>query len=68
MKDALIIILVGVLVWFGSVIVEMENYRYAAMSGMCSEYSDPLLRHECLNASETRTHWSWHLLYGLGIF
>ena len=48
MKDFLIIALISLLVWFGSVIVQKENYQYAAMLGMCNEHLDPIIKHEWL--------------------
>lgn len=67
MKDLIVIALIAILVWFGSIIVEKENYQYAAMIGMCNEHIDPIIKHECLLKKETRTHWIWHLAYALRI-
>ena len=67
MKNAAILILLVLLYWFGSTIVELENYGYASTIGMCSEFANPLERVECLQNTETRTHWIFHLLYSLNI-
>ena len=53
-------------------VVRLENYRYANSVGLCAEYSlrdaqQLIEREKCLNAVETRTHWVWHVLYGLGL-
>ena len=67
MRIGIIIILGALLVWFGSIIVELENYKYASMLGFCSEIQLPHMRHECLLNTETRTHWIGHLIYALGL-
>jgi len=67
MKSVLIIVLIGMLVWFGSVIVRLENYRYANSIGMCSEHVDLVQKSRCLNETETRTSSLWHLAYALGL-
>ncbi|KRR26466.1 hypothetical protein CQ14_02985 [Bradyrhizobium lablabi] len=54
-------------------VVRLENYRYADSVGMCSELfsrEDVRKRVErelCLENSQTRTHWFWHILYGTKI-
>lgn len=69
MRNAVIIALVGVLIWFGSVIVKLENYRYASSLGMCSEYlvHQPVERRKCFESTQTRTSPLWHLAYALGM-
>lgn len=67
MKNLLIIGLLATVVWFGSVIVRLENYHYANSIGMCAEHLDLVQRSRCLNASETRTSSFWHLAYALGM-
>lgn len=62
-----IIVLLVLLVWFGTAIVRLENYHYAVEVGFCSDVS-PTERNACLNKIETRTNPLWHLAYGLGIF
>jgi hypothetical protein len=59
-------------VWLGSAVVKLENYRYANFVGMCTQYNiaDPIQRiqrEDCLEKTQTRTHWFWHLLYGLKV-
>ena len=64
--------LVVVTVWLGSAVVRLENHRHANFVGMCSKYniSDPIQRiqrEDCLDKTRSRTHWFWHLLYGLKV-
>jgi hypothetical protein len=68
-KNLFILLLSALLIWFGSVIVELENYRYAAFLGMCSEYPShqPVERRECFENTQTRTSPFWHLAYALGL-
>ncbi len=54
----------------GSAVARLENYRYANFLGSCSEYAitDPvqrIKRESCLENTQTRTSWLWHILYGL---
>ena len=68
MKNLTIVVLFALLVWFGSAIIRLERYRYAAMLGACDRYSGELARasrEKCLSATETRTNPLWHLAYGL---
>ncbi len=70
-KEKIIIaVLLVILIWFCTAIVRLENYHYAVQVGFCQEYSnlDLVKKDECLNKTETRTNWTWHLLYGLKIF
>jgi hypothetical protein len=67
MRNVLIVVLVSVVVWLASVIVRLENYRYANSIGMCSEHVDLIQKENCLNAQETRTSPLWHLAYALGL-
>jgi hypothetical protein len=55
----------------GSAVVRLENYRHANFIGFCADYNvrDPqqrIAREQCLDGSQTRTNWFWHLLYGIG--
>ena len=63
----LIIVLFGLLVWFGTTIVRLENYHYGAALRMCDSEMDLVKRGHCLNAQTTRNHWGWNLLYGLRV-
>ncbi len=71
LKLTTIIFLSCLCIWMGSRIVVLENYRYASQSGICAEYYDPdtfenfMRREKCLNEAQTRTHWLWHLIYGM---
>jgi len=42
-------------------LIKTENQRYALYIGLCE--SGP--KQTCLQSVETRTHWWWHLYYGL---
>jgi hypothetical protein len=69
--SAIGILFVAVVV-LGSTVVRLENYRYANLVGFCSDYDiknpvERINREECLNATQTRTHWIGHLLYALRI-
>jgi hypothetical protein len=51
-------------------VVRLENYRYANFVGFCTDYDmheprERIRREKCLETSETRTHWFWHVLYGV---
>ena len=63
----LLSLLVGLL---AEAVVRLENYRYANFIGFCNEYTvtspmQRIKREECLENTQTRPHWSWHILYGL---
>ena len=68
-KNAVIILLLGMLVWFGTAVVRLERYRYAASLNMCSNFKAYELakRDQCLSAAKTRASSVYHLLYGLGV-
>jgi hypothetical protein len=65
MKNFLIFVLLVTVIWFGNVIVRLENYHYANSIGICAEHLDLVQRSRCLNASETRTSPFWHLAHAL---
>ncbi len=67
MKDVLIVILLGLLVWFGSALVRVENERYALLLDMCPRPHNAALAVPDCRDVRTRTNWAWHLAYGLGI-
>ena len=67
---ALIVGLTLAVVWLTSVVVRLENYRYANFLGMCGQYNinnpvQRIVREDCLEKTQTRTYWFWHLFYGL---
>lgn len=68
-KNLTIALLVGMLLWFGTAIVRLEQYHYASMLGMCGPIDPLTLGHRelCLQKAETRTSAFYHLLYGLRI-
>lgn len=56
-------------VWLVATVIRLENFHYAVQTGMCAEHSgDPIAHQKCLDETETRTHWGWHLGYALGVF
>lgn len=68
LRNLIIMALIALLWWFGAAVVRLENYRYASDMGFCTEHEWPMgmiKRHDCLMATETRTHPLWHLYYGL---
>lgn len=55
-------------VWMGMAVVRLENYHYANQLGACVDNIMSIgstQREKCLEESETRSHWVWHLFYGL---
>jgi hypothetical protein len=69
-KNILIALLLVVVAWLLAVVVRLENYHYASVVGMCSEFKadDPLqtvTRHNCLHSTNTRTSSVWHIFYAL---
>jgi hypothetical protein len=54
-----------VVVFLLTIIVRIENERYALRTGMCSDKSTGLTDVSCLARVETRTHWWWHLFYAI---
>lgn len=63
-------ILFVAIVALGSAVARLENYRYANFVGFCSDYDiknleERIKREECLNKTQTRTHWIWHILNAL---
>jgi len=65
-EKIIIVILLILLIWFGLVIIRLENYHYAVQVGFCMD-KDLTQRDSCLKEKETRTNPLWHLLYGLQI-
>lgn len=75
MKVLSILVIAALLVavvWLGSAVVRLENYRYANFVGLCTQFNikDPrerIEREACLERAETRTNWASHLMYALKI-
>ena len=68
MKTILIIVLAGLLVLTSVRLVEVENQRYAMLTGLCSGKLDPRIPDvQCLATVQTRTLWLWHLAYALKV-
>lgn len=61
----LLAVAVVLLVWFGAAIVRIENERYALALGMCRNDVTKMADLGCLDRTQTRTHWLWHLYYAL---
>lgn len=63
---ALVVILCGLLMWFGIALVNAENQRHALMTQRCV---DPVFKGEldghCLTLVRSREHWWQHLSYAL---
>jgi hypothetical protein len=68
-KNLTIVLLTGMLVWFGTAVVRLEQYHSASMIGMCGPIDSLTLgkRELCLQKANTRTSALDDLLYGLGI-
>lgn len=62
-KNVIIIALLVLVIWFGAVIVRIENERYALSIGACGPTPATELP-DCARFP-TRTHWWWHLYYAL---
>jgi len=70
MKNALIVVLLAIVMWFGLSIVRLENERYALELEICGRFDpgNPSTlgkRDECLARVQTRTSSVYNLLYGL---
>jgi hypothetical protein len=64
MKNAVIVILLLLLVWFGAALIRVENERYALFVGVCKQ-ANGLTDFTCLRTVETRTSHVWHIYYAL---
>lgn len=69
-KNIIIVILVIFVVLLSRSLIRLENYRYASVVGVCSEFNpnnpNQLLEWQnCLNKAQTRTHPLWHIFYAL---
>ena len=69
-KNIVIIILLICVFVLARAVIRLENYHYASVVGMCSEYTaDELLqsieRQQCLNNTQMRRSDLWHLFYAL---
>jgi hypothetical protein len=66
-----IVMLIAMVAILTSAVVRLESYRYANFVGACTEFDitkpqQRIEREKCLEATQTRTHWFWHVLYGVG--
>lgn len=65
-STVLVLLLLALLVWFGSALARVENERYAIQVGLCTfSPTDPPALFDCLEKAETRTGWWWHIFYAL---
>lgn len=69
-KNIAIVVLIICVLVLARAVIRLENYHYASVVGMCSEYKsdDPLQsvqRQQCLNNTKTRTNPFWHIFYAL---
>ncbi len=68
---ALVVILSGLLIWFGAVIVRLDTENYALLVSLCEQSYDVadndsvLERSRCLADVETRTSPLWQLYHAL---
>ena len=65
-----IAVLLIALVVLANAVARLENYRYANFVGFCTQFDitspqQRIEREKCLEATQTRTHWFWHVLYGV---
>jgi hypothetical protein len=72
MTTIVVLTLVVMVAGLTSAVVRLENYRYANFVGACTEFDitrpqQRIEREKCLEATQTRTHWFWHVLYGVGL-
>ena len=51
--------------WLVLALVRVENQRYALQLGMCRDEARKLPDLSCIERSETRTGWYWHLYFAL---
>ena len=64
-KNVLIIVLIFLIILLAESVVRLENIRYASAVGLCQEYEQGYEKQKCLNQSETRTNFLWHIYYAL---
>lgn len=60
-----LLVSVLLIVWLSAALVRVENQRYAMQVGMCWDEALKLPDPICVERSETRTAWYWHLFYAL---
>lgn len=68
MKSIILVISILCNVFFASKIIDLENFRYSVVVGMCGDYKNEIDRTkwlECNKNQKTRTHQLWNLYYGL---
>ena len=63
---SLVVVLFGLLVWFGISLVNAENQRHALITKQCEDkVFKGEIDHKCLQLVHSREHWWQHLTYGL---
>ena len=62
---SLVVVLTGIVLWFGAALVNAENQRYALVTRQCQ---DRVFKEEvdlkCMEMVHSRPHWWQHLWYG----
>jgi len=64
-KSVILVFALGAIVWLSIALVQTENQRNAAMSGVCIDPNFKNQDEKCLKYIETRKHWWQHLQYAL---
>ncbi len=72
-KNILILSLILVVIWFGSILINLERYHYANQVNFCVKQNVDYIgdqkayseRENCLEKAEPRTFWAWDLYYAL---
>ena len=63
---SLVIVLAGLLFWFGLALINAENQRNALITKQCADLVfKGEIDHKCLQLVHSRPHWWQHLGYGL---
>lgn len=62
----IIFVLLAGLIFVSARLINVENQRYAMLTGLCKfDSASPTVIHECLHDVRTRDSVLWHLYYGL---
>ncbi|MCF1462636.1 hypothetical protein FS827_15090 [Agrobacterium vitis] len=71
----LLLLSLGLNVWLGRTVAQLENFNYGQLVGMCLDgkgrdlenVSARIEYRKCLNDTETRAGPLWHIAYALGL-
>lgn len=70
-KNAIIIALVGLLIWFGAALARVENERYARSLSMCPHITANGVQLGIVDCTGIETimppAWLWHIAYASGV-